>query len=82
MDAFFGYNQILMKSSNQEDTAYITEHLLYCYKVIPFGLKNANATYQRLVNKVFGQKIGKSVKVFFDDMLVKSVTVKQHLKEL
>ena len=46
MDAFSGYNQIMMDPSDQEKTAFITEEGLYCYKVIPFGLKNAGATYQ------------------------------------
>ena len=50
MDAFFGYNQIQMAEEDQEKTALITSQGLYCYRVMPFGLKNARATYQRLVN--------------------------------
>jgi hypothetical protein len=46
MDAFFGYNQILMHPQDREKTAFITDRGLYCYKVMPFGLKNAGATYQ------------------------------------
>ena len=42
---------------------------------MPFGLKNAGATYQRLVNKVFADKISKSMEVYVDDMLVKSSTI-------
>ena len=53
MDAFSGYNQIRMAEKDQEKTAFITSQGLYYYKVIPFGLKNAGATYQRLVNKMF-----------------------------
>ena len=53
MDAFFGYNQIRMASEDEEKTASITHRGLYCYRVMPFGLKNAGATYQRLVNKIF-----------------------------
>ena len=45
IDAFSGYNQILMNPANQERTAFITKEGLYCYKVMPFGLKNAGATY-------------------------------------
>ena len=56
MDAFLGYNQIIMDPSDQEKTAFITEEGLYCYKIMPFGLKNAGATYQRLVNKIFAEK--------------------------
>jgi hypothetical protein len=51
MDAFSGYNQILMHPQDREKTAFITDRGLYCYKVMPFGLKNAGATYQWLVNK-------------------------------
>ena len=54
MDAFSGYNQIKMAKEDQEKTAFNTSQGLYCYKVMPFGLKNAGATYQRLVNKMFG----------------------------
>ena len=47
-----------------------------------FGLKNAGATYQRLVNKIFADKIGKSMKVYVDDMLVKCLTIEQHIEDL
>jgi hypothetical protein len=53
MDAFFGYNQIMMDEGDQEKTSFITSKRLFCYKVMPFGLKNAGATYQRLMNKMF-----------------------------
>ena len=62
MDAFSGYNQIKMDEKDQEKTAFITSQRLYCYKVMPFGLKNAGATYQRLVNKMFNKKIGRTWK--------------------
>ena len=58
----------MMDPSDQEKTAFITEEGLYCYKVMPFGLKNAGVTYQRLVNKVFADKIGRSMKVYVDDI--------------
>ena len=53
MDAFSGYNQIKMKEEDQEKTSFVTSQGLFCYKVMPFGLKNAGATYQRLMNKMF-----------------------------
>ena len=45
---------------------------LFCYKVMPFGLKNVGATYQWLVNKMFAQQIGRNMEVYIDDMLMKS----------
>ena len=53
IDACSGYNQIPMFSRDEEHTAFITDRMLYCYKVMPFGLKNAGTTYQRLVSKIF-----------------------------
>uniref|UniRef100_A0A2N9GRS6 Uncharacterized protein n=1 Tax=Fagus sylvatica TaxID=28930 RepID=A0A2N9GRS6_FAGSY len=82
MDAFSGYNQIRMEEEDQEKTAFITSRGLFCYKVMPFGLKNAGATYQRLVNKMFHDQIGRNVEVYVDDMLVKSKENEDHLKDL
>ena len=53
MDFFSSYNQIKMDEADQEKTSFITSQGLFCYKVMPFGLKNARATYQRLVNHMF-----------------------------
>ena len=72
MDAFSGYNQIRMNDADQEKTSFVTSQDLFCYKVMPFGLKNAGATYQRLVNHMFRPQIGRNVEVYVDDMLVKS----------
>ena len=79
MDAFSIYNQIKMAEKDQEKTAFITSQRLYCYKVMPFRLKNAGATYQRLVNKMFNKQIGRNMEVYVDDMLVKS---KEELADL
>ena len=57
IDAYSGYNQILMNPPDQEHTSFITDMGLYCYKVMPFDLKNAGATYQRLVNSMFAEQI-------------------------
>uniref|UniRef100_A0A2N9F1B5 Uncharacterized protein n=1 Tax=Fagus sylvatica TaxID=28930 RepID=A0A2N9F1B5_FAGSY len=62
-------NVIQMTEGDQEKTAFITSRGLFCYKVMPFGLKNAGATYQRLVNKMFHDQIGRNVEVYVDDML-------------
>ena len=53
MDAFSGYNQIRMDEANQEKTSFVTSQGLFCYEVMSFGLKNAGATYQRLVIHMF-----------------------------
>ncbi|KAM2382282.1 hypothetical protein ACFXTH_039989 [Malus domestica] len=82
MDAYSGYNQILMNPSDQEHTAFTTDRGLYCYKIMPFSLKNAGVTYQRLVNSMFAEQIGKSMEVYVDDMLVKSKHVDQHITNL
>ena len=82
MDAFSGYNQIKMDEEDQEKTAFITSQGFYCYKVMPFGLKNAGATYQRLVNKMFNKQIGRNMEVYMDDMLVKSKEELAHLDDL
>ena len=59
-----------MDPKDEEKTAFIANQGLYCYKVMPFGLKNAGATYQRLVNKMFEEFLGKTIEVYIDDMLV------------
>ena len=82
MDAFSGYNQISMDPDDQEKTSFITGQGTYCYRVMPFGLKNAGATYQRLVNRMFQKQIGMSMEVYIDDMLVKSTTAELHIAHL
>ena len=58
LDTFSGYNQISIDPSDQEKTSFVTGQCTYCYRVMPFRLKNAGATYQRLVNRMFQNKIG------------------------
>ena len=58
MDAFSEYNQIRTDEVDQEKTSFVTSQGLFCYEVMPFGLKNAGATYQRLVNHMFRPQIG------------------------
>ena len=82
MDAFLGYNQIKMNEEDQEGTSFVTSQGLFCYKVMPFGLKNVGVTYQRLMNKMFTHQIGRNVQVFVDDMLVKSLRENNHLNDL
>ena len=71
-----------MHEVDQEKNSFMTSQGLFCYKVMPFGLKNAGATYQRLMNKMFAQQIGRNVQVYVDDMLVKSQREEDHLEDL
>ena len=82
MDAFSGYNEIKMNEDDQERTSFVTSQGLFCYKVMPFGLKNAGVMYQRLMNKMFTHQIGRNVQVYVDDMLVKCLREKDHLNDL
>ncbi|RVW16771.1 Transposon Ty3-I Gag-Pol polyprotein [Vitis vinifera] len=82
LDAFSGYHQIPMSPADEEKTAFITPHDLYCYKVMPFGLKNAGATYQRLMTKIFKPLVGHIVEVYIDDIVVKSKTREEHVLHL
>ena len=74
MDGFSEYNQIMMAVMDKIKTAFITEWGTYCYKVMPFGLKNAGATYQRAATALFHDMMHKEVEVYVDDMMVKSKT--------
>ena len=71
-----------MGEANQEKTSFVTSQGLFCYKVMPFGLKNASAIYQRLMNKLFAHQIGRNVEVYVDDMLVKSQRDDNHFGDL
>ena len=82
MDTFSGYNQIRMDEVDQEKTSFITNQDLFSYKVMSFDLKNAGATYQRLVNHMFRPQIGRNVEVYVDDMLVKILDEDKHLDGL
>ena len=82
MNAFSGYNQIKLDEANQEKTSFVTSQGLFYYKVLPFGLKDVGATYQRLMNKMFTHQIGRNIQVYVDDMLVKSIREDDHLDDL
>ncbi|TYK28162.1 uncharacterized protein E5676_scaffold289G00760 [Cucumis melo var. makuwa] len=82
MDGSSGYNQIRMTLSDEEMTAFRTPKGIYCYKVMPFGLKNVGATYQRVMQKVFDDMLHKYVECYVDDLVVKSKRRQDHLKDL
>jgi hypothetical protein len=72
LDAYSGYHQIKMKESDQLATSFITPFGMYCYTTMPFGSRNAGATYQRCMNHVFGEHIGRTVEAYVDDIVVKT----------
>ncbi|XP_048596410.1 uncharacterized protein LOC106364989 [Brassica napus] len=74
--------RICVDFTDLNKTAFITDRGTYCYKVMPFGLKNAGATYQRLVNRMFADQLGNTMEVYIDYMLVKSLKADDHLNNL
>ena len=72
MDVFFGYDQIKMYPEDEKYASFRTPLRVYCYTVIPFGLKNAGTTYQRAMNAIFHDNIRKTVECYADDIAVKS----------
>ena len=82
LDAFQGYHQIPLALNDQEKTAFVTPVGNYHYKVMPFGLKNARSTYQRMMTKMFEPQLSKNVEVYIDDMVVKSKLVSEHVRVL
>ena len=71
-----------MAIDDQEKTAFVTHVGNYHNKVMPFGLKNAGSTYQRMMTKMFESQLGKNVEIYIDDMVVKSKLVSEHLADL
>ncbi|XP_074304433.1 uncharacterized protein LOC141639153 [Silene latifolia] len=82
MDCTAGYNQIQMAPEDQEATAFHTPKGIFCYTVMPFGLKNAGATYQRAMQKIFDDMLHKTIECYIDDVVVKSKKRKDHVKDL
>ena len=82
MDGFSGYNQIMMALKDMEKTSFITKWGTYYYRVMPFGLKNTRATYQRDATTLFHDMMHRDVEVYVDDMIVKSRDRADHLASL
>ena len=82
LDAFQGYHQIPLALDDQERTAFVTLIRNYHYKVMPFGLKNAGATYQRMMTRMFKPQLEKNIEVYIDDMVVKSKLESEHVNDL
>ena len=77
IDAFFGYNQILMhpQDQDQEKTSFMMFRRIYSYEIMYFGIKNDGSTYQKLVNMMFADQIGQTMEVYIDDVRVFCVRV-------
>ena len=81
LDAYSKYNQTLLVE-DREKTAFVTERGIYCFKGMPFGLKNAGETYQRLINKMLEDLIENMMEVYIDDMCIKSKKKESHIEHL
>ncbi|KAL0420830.1 UNVERIFIED_CONTAM: hypothetical protein Slati_3105900 [Sesamum latifolium] len=82
MVASQGYHQIMLAPEDRKRVSFITSAGTFCYMAMLFGLKNAGATYQRLVDKIFRPQIGRNVEVYVDDTLVKSKKAQDHVADL
>ncbi|XP_073278732.1 uncharacterized protein [Primulina huaijiensis] len=82
LDAYQGYHQIPLAVEDQDKVSFITSEGTFCYVVMPFGLKNAGATYQRLMDRVFSEQVGRNVEVYVDDIMVKSKDSAQLIPDL
>ena len=82
MDGFSGYNQIKMTPEDMEKTTFITPRGTFCYRVMPFGLKNTGATYQRAMTTLFHDMMHKEIEVYVDDMIAKSSDEEEHVEHL
>ncbi|GKD91339.1 reverse transcriptase domain-containing protein, partial [Tanacetum coccineum] len=82
LDAYKGYHQIQTAEEDEEKTAFHTSQGVYCYTKMSFGLKNVGATYQRLVDKAFKKQIRRNLEVYVDDLVIKSHTEQEILRDI
>jgi hypothetical protein len=82
LDAYSGYNQIRLKVEDEDKTVFITPHGVYCYMTMPFMLKNARATYQRCMQACLKEQIGRNIKVYIDDIVIKTAKADNLLDDL
>nr|GEW42017.1 reverse transcriptase domain-containing protein [Tanacetum cinerariifolium] len=82
LDAYKGYHQIQLAEADEEKTAFHTGQGVYCYTKMPFGLKNTGATYQRLMDKAFEGQVGRNIEVHVDDLVVKSHTKAEMVRDI
>jgi hypothetical protein len=72
LDCYSGYHQIALHPDDEDKTTFITPHGIYCYKAMTIGLKNAEATYQKAIQKCLKTQIGKNVEAYVEDVVVKT----------
>ena len=82
VDCYAGFHHILLDEEDAEKTAFITPWGVYHYRVIPFDLKNANATYMRAMTTIFHDMIHKEIEVYVDDIIIKSRESSDYLTHL
>ncbi|XP_070036516.1 uncharacterized protein [Nicotiana tomentosiformis] len=82
VNCYAGYHQILMDEEDAEKIVFITPWGTYCYRVMPFGLKNAGATYMRAMSIIFHDMIHREIEVYVDDVIIKSKKHSDHVKDL
>jgi hypothetical protein len=82
LDAYSEYNQIRLNVKDKDKTAFITPHGVYCYMTMPFGLKNAGATYQRCMQACLKEQISHNIEVYVDNIVIKSTKVDSLLDNL
>jgi hypothetical protein len=82
LNCYSGYHKIALKVSDQDKTVFITPHGIYCYTAMTFGLKNAEATYQKVIQKCLESQIGKNAEAYVDDMVVKTTNEERLIADL
>ncbi len=82
IDLASAYWQIQLKKKDRPKTAFLTRNGQYQFKVMPFGLNNAPATFQKLMNKVLRQYIGKFVQVYLNDVIIYSNNLDEHKRHI
>ncbi|XP_070047520.1 uncharacterized protein [Nicotiana tomentosiformis] len=82
IQVLFEYHHILMDKQDVEKTAFTTPWGTYCYRVMPFGLKNVRATYMRDMTTIFHDMMHKEIEVYVDDVIIKSTTQADHVQDL
>ncbi|GJT00017.1 reverse transcriptase domain-containing protein [Tanacetum coccineum] len=82
LDTYKGYHQIQMAKEDEGKPAFITSQGIFCYTKMPFGLRNAGATYQHLVDKAFHKQIGRNLEVYVDDLVIKSCTEDEIVRDI